>query len=276
MLSQKGAIANRFAFIIMAFLRNVRKKLKAGKYQIRRQSPQREILDILIAGGVIIHKLSIPEGLTIAVVQEILNRHPCLQGQKIQDLQEGSILPGTYFFGDGKTRGEMLAMMSAKLGSLLDSLMARHTLPVPLTKSEIVVLASIVEKETAREEERPLVACVFFNRLKIGMRLQADPTVIYGMTLGKCKMARPLTRKDWQFDSPFNTYLHKGLPPAPICCPGESSIRAVFCAAQSGALYFVASPAGGWHNFSGDLAAHNRNVRDRTSPNRCNVRGGTR
>jgi UPF0755 protein len=258
-LLEKGVITNRFTFFILIVLKNARKKLKAGVYQIRKSPSQNELLEILIAGTAIVHKISIPEGVTAAVMRDIVNNHPCLHGPKVQNLAEGSVLPGTYFFPQEKTKREILVMMTEKLDALLDGLIAQYPLPVPLTKSEIVVLASIVEKETGEEREKPLIASVFFNRLKLGMRLQADPTVIYGITLGTRKMDRQLTREDWQIDSPFNTYKYKGLPPTPICCPGESTIRALFTASPSDQLFFVVSPSGG-HCFSKKLHEHNRNV----------------
>jgi UPF0755 protein len=256
-LYKKKVIENKFFFFVLAFFKDVRKKLKSGKYQMPMNVPLVKILNILVEGKSITHKISIPEGITSKKVLQITNSHPCLSGEEIKELEEGGILPGTYFFSDKELKENIIKRMKASLKVFLDKLFKKYVSPPQnLSCEKVVILASIIEKETSIPEEKSIISGVFFNRMKIGMRLQADPTVIYGIKLKQGKLGRALTRKDLKFKSPYNTYINKGLPPTPICCPGEESIKAVFNAAPSNFLYFVAYKKGR-HVFSRNLREHN-------------------
>jgi UPF0755 protein len=179
---------------------------------------------------------------------------------EIPDFGEGEILPETYTFMKGETRENIVNQAKKALEDTIKEIWAQRAENLPLkTPQELLILASIVEKETGLPDERDMVASVFVNRLKIGMRLQTDPTVIYAITQGKSELGRPLYKKDLSFDSPYNTYLYEGLPPTPICAAGKEAIYAAAHPLNTDYLYFVASGNGG-HNFAKSLSEHNKNV----------------
>ncbi len=212
-------------------------------------------LDILRHARPVQHDLTIPEGLTAAQIAELIARAPILEGGF--DLpREGAILPETYAFERGATRAALIARMEAAMQRTLATVWASRDPSVPLTSpAQLLVMASIVERETALANERPLVAEVFLNRLRAGMRLQSDPTVAYGASGGLGVLPRPLTRNDLAQPNPYNTYAIAGLPPGPIAAPGVAALNAVAHPAQGGLLYFVANGTGG-HAFASTLAEH--------------------
>jgi UPF0755 protein len=174
---------------------------------------------------------------------------------------EGSLLPETYKVPRSMSRAKLVAQMSRAQKSVIDELWPKRQAGLPIkSQQEAIILASIVERETAMAEERPLVAAVFVNRLKKRMRLQSDPTIIYGLVGGQGKLGRPIRRSEIRRHTPYNTYRIKALPPTPIANPGRAAIAAVLNPADSQALYFVADGTGG-HVFANTLAEHNRNVR---------------
>jgi UPF0755 protein len=257
-LCTAGVISSPLCFVVLAFIRGCHTKVQAGEYSFPVSTSLWSVLTLLASGAVVLHRIVIPEGVTIRSVLEITNAHPCLCGPSVGALPEGTILPGTYFFS-GKTRRErIIGRMQNGLNGLLSRLDVAKA-PLGLSIGEIITLASIVEKETDRSTERSLIASVFLNRLRINMRLQADPTVIYAIESKFGKLNRPLCKQDLKFDSPYNTYRHAGLPPTPICCPGKEAIKSIFYAKPSKFLYFVATPKGG-HEFSETLQEHNRSV----------------
>ena len=234
--------------------------LKAGEFAIPARASIRQVLDILRSGKAIIHKVTIPEGFSTIQVIERLRKHPDLQGQITNIPPEGSLLPETYVFQRGTTRDEILARMQKAQKELLDELWPRRAADLPFkTRREAIILASIVEKETGVAAERPRVAAVFINRLKRHIRLQSDPTIIYGITRGK-PLGRPIRKSDIAARTPWNTYQMDGLPRTPIANPGRASIAAVLNPAQTDDIYFVADGTGG-HVFANTLEAHNKNVR---------------
>jgi UPF0755 protein len=278
LLFEKGLVSNRLSFILRAFMLGGVGRLQAGEYLIPKNILLSALVNMLINGIVLVHRVQIPEGFTAQLALERINSHHKLSGSPLTTIQEGSILPGTIFFsGSGVTRQKVVTMLKAgqqKLLRRLDSLyptalrttagQQRPRPSVRLSKHEIIILASIVEKETNVAEEKCAIAEVFLNRLELRMPLGADPTIIYAI---ERETGRPLDRllckSDLAFASPYNTYKNRGLPPGPICCPGEESIEAVFKALttkSSGMLYFVVAPDGArGHVFSKNLQEHNKN-----------------
>ncbi|NQV55790.1 MAG: endolytic transglycosylase MltG [Rhodospirillales bacterium] len=234
--------------------------LRAGEFAIPKKSSAKDVLSILRYAKTVVRRLTIAEGLS---AQEVLVRVLAaegLQGTLSRPLGDGEALPETYHYSYGDSRDEIVDRMRQAMQQIISQSWARRRSDLPLaTPMEALILASIVEKETGRAEERGRVAGVFINRLKKGMRLQSDPTVVYAMTGGARTLDRSLTRADLKFASPFNTYLYKGLPPGPISNPGAAAIEATLNPMPTDELYFVADGKGG-HAFAATLRQHNRNV----------------
>lgn len=234
-------------------------KLKAGEYAIPSAASMADIADILISGKSIEHKLTAAEGLTVRMIYDLVKADPVLMGDAGAVPVEGSLLPETYLFTRGTTREELIARMMKAEDDLIVKLWAGRAKDLPISRPlDAIVLASIVEKETALPAERPRIAAVFLNRLRRGMKLQSDPTVIYGLTRGY-PLDRGIRQSELARPTPYNTYVIAGLPPGPICNPGRDSIEAVLHPAQSDDLYFVADGGGG-HVFSATVAQHRKNV----------------
>ncbi len=258
-----------FKFIVYGT--NNWRQLKAGEYFIPPSVTPAQLIHILKSGEVILHPITVIEGETSSHVIQKLNNDSRFQG--ICEIPpEGSLLPETYHFPRGTERCKIVERMKQSMEIVLSDQWAQRS-PNHLLQSpeELLVLASIVEKETALAQERPMVAAVFLNRLKIGMPLQADPTVLYGLTKGKKEFGRALNREDLLNPSPYNTYLHKGLPPSAIGNPGLGSLKAAAQPALVDYLYFVANGLGG-HIFATTLESHQKNhadwrkMRDRKTP----------
>jgi peptidoglycan lytic transglycosylase G len=261
-LEKDGIISSRWAFVAgyMYLTRGGRipgMDLKAGEYEIEKGASMRQVIDKLIEGKSVLYTVTIPEGLTSQQAVERLRSEPMLTGDITQVPAEGTLLPDTYSFTKGADRQEVLQRMAKAQDKVLATLWENRQQDLPVkTVGEALVLASIVEKETGRADERDKVAAVFVNRLRKGMRLQSDPTIIYGLVKGQGKLGRPLTKTDIASKTEYNTYHIKGLPPGPICNPGRAAIAAVLKPATTDALYFVADGTGG-HKFSKTLKEHN-------------------
>ena len=259
-LERDGVIDDSLIFRLVVRLKRVTRELKAGEYLFPAAASMRGVVNILLKGETVARRLTVPEGMTSTQVAALVEEAPGLVGRLEAVPAEGSLLPETYHYARGDRRVDMIARMRAALKTTLDELWPKRAPNLPLEKpTEAMILASIVEKETAVAEERPIVASIFINRLRAGMRLQSDPTVAYGITGGARPLGRPLTRADLRTKTPYNTYLIDGLPPGPIANPGRASIEAVLNPAQTDYLYFVADGDGG-HAFAKTLDEHNRNV----------------
>lgn len=236
--------------------------LKAGEYSVRAGASMRDVMETLQSGRSLAYSLTIPEGLTVAQAWERIAANEILEGEMPAEMPaEGSLVADTQRVERGMTRAEVVAKMLGDQKRLVESIWERRRPDLPIkTIEEFVTLASIVEKETGRADERPRVASVFINRLQKGMRLQSDPTIIYGVFGGKGKPAdRPIYRSDIDRPTPYNTYRIDGLPPTPIANPGKAALEAVANPSQTDDLYFVADGSGG-HAFATTLDEHNENV----------------
>ena len=260
-LESNGIISNGRIFALMAQITGQRTRLKAGEYAFPKAASMRDVMALIASGKAVTYKLSIPEGFTSEMAVARVNANEVLTGPPAAVPPEGSIMPDTYVFRRGMTRQKLVEDMQTMQSRLLEELWAKRV-PSPLieTPEQAVTLASIVEKETAVPEERPVIASVFMNRLKKGMRLQSDPTIIYGIVGGKGRLDRSLTRADIETTTPYNTYRIKGLPPGPIANPGRAALEAVLNPQPTDYIYFVADGSGG-HAFAVTLEEHNRNVR---------------
>jgi UPF0755 protein len=258
-LDKQGAIpGSAGTYRVMAKLFGSSDPIQAGEFEIRKGMGGAAILDLLQHGRPVQRLITVTEGMPAIIVAEKLAGNPYLTGP-LPDIAEGSLLPDSYGYRRGQTRAELVRRMQSAMARTLDALWPKRSLACPLiSKEQAVTLASIVEKETAKPAERPMIAGVYCNRLDIGMKLDADPTFIYPITKGKPLGRRPL-RSEVHAKNAYNTYEMAGLPPGPIANPGEASIAAVLHPAQTKALYFVADGTGG-HVFANTLAEHNANV----------------
>ncbi len=238
----------------------VSRSLKAGEYEVGAAVTVEELLHKLQSGKTFMRRVSIPEGYSVLELEKLLLGSFGLDTSDMVLPAEGSILPETYFYNRGENANTLIRRMKASMDEVLAEAWSSRADGLPLASEyQVRVLASIVEKETGVAEERPLVAAVFLNRLKKNMRLQSDPTVIYGIT-GGLPLGRAITREDLREETPYNTYRVGGLPPTPIANPGRASIEAVLKPASVTYLYFVADGTGG-HSFANTLSEHNKNVR---------------
>jgi len=259
-LEENGVVRSALVFNIGVRLMSGGQPLHAGEFRFPTAASPRGAMQVLIEGKSVLHRLTVAEGLTTRQIFAQLDANPLLDGPLPPLLPEGVLLPETYFFVLDDSRGALVQRMREDMSEALIGLWARHDKSLPLAAAqEALILASIIEKETGQKDERARVAAVFLNRLKKGMPLQSDPTVIYALTLGKAPLGRGLTQADLRTESPFNTYVVTGLPPAPIANPGLAALRAVMHPVSSSELYFVADGSGG-HAFAKTLAEHNRNV----------------
>ena len=234
---------------------------KAGEYEFAAGSSLIDVLRKIKTGRTLFYKVSMPEGFTSWQVMERLKANEVLVGEIKNPPAEGELLPDTYLFNRGGTRQSIIDQMTTAQKKFIEKLWPTRAEGLPLkTPEEALILASIVEKETGQADERAQVAAVFVNRLRRGMRLQSDPTIIYGITRGQGKLDRPIRRSDIRQKTDYNTYQIDGLPPTPIANPGRASIEAVLNPVETEHLYFVADGTGG-HVFARTLAEHNANVR---------------
>jgi UPF0755 protein len=260
MLAAEGVIGSAALFRIGARYASQDAVVRYGEYAVPAGASMAEIYDILISGRTVQHPLTVPEGLTSWEVAALVNGSELLSGDLVEPPPEGTLAPDTYFLSRGDGRAELLARMRSRQVRILEEAWAARAEDIAIgSPEEALILASLIEKETAVDAERTRVSAVFHNRLRRGMRLQTDPTIIYGLTEGRGPLGRALTRRDIAGPTRWNTYVIDGLPPTPIANPGRASIEAALRPAESDELYFVADGTGG-HAFARTLEEHNRNV----------------
>ena len=248
-------------FIAGARLTGRHRRMRAGEYAFPRAISMVDAIALLESGETVKRRVTIAEGLTTAQIFAVVAGAHGLAGDLPPLPGEGTLLPETYFYSYGDERRDIVARMQRAMSTALDELWRKRAPDIVIrSAADALVLASIIEKETGIDGERARISAVFHNRLRRRMRLDSDPTVIYAITGGLRPLDRPLTRRDLQTKSPYNTYLNRGLPPGPIASPGRASIAAALDPADTNDLYFIADGTGG-HVFAKTLSEHNRNVR---------------
>ncbi|MEL7430118.1 MAG: endolytic transglycosylase MltG, partial [Pseudomonadota bacterium] len=261
-LLSNGVIDNDMIFRAWVRAYQAQGSLRAGEYLFEPEMSMLDVMETIRSGKGILHKVSIPEGWTVFQVFERLRENQILEGDLPEEMPaEGSLMPDTYPFQRGTTRVEVIERMKKAQSDFLAEVWERRIDGLPIsTPEEMVILASIVEKETGKADERPRVASVFINRLNKGMRLQSDPTILYGIFGGEGKPSdRPIFKSDIETPTPYNTYTIPALPPGPIANPGRASLEAVANPSRTEDLFFVANGTGG-HAFAKTLDEHNQNV----------------
>ncbi len=259
-LERAGVIDSSIWFSAMTLIDGSRGALKRGEYAFKAGVSLRQVEAELVAHKVVLHSLTIPEGLTSDQVVQRLRDSDVLVGDIKEPPREGSILPETYKFARGETRQAILTVMEKAQTKAVDEIWAKRASDLPIkSPGEMVTLASIVEKETGKADERPLVAGVFINRLRRHMKLESDPTIVYGLVFGKGTLGHSISKVELQQATPYNTYIISGLPPGPICNPGKAALEAVANPSTTKDVYFVADGTGG-HAFAETLDQHLKNV----------------
>ena len=260
-LQREGVIDNnRWAFIGSVFALKARSELKPGEYLFQKNASLRDVIGTIVEGKVVQHAVTIPEGLTSEQIMARLSESDIFSGSVREVPREGTLLPETYKFPRGTPREQVIARMQQAQKRVVSEIWERRNPDIPIrTAEQLVVLASIVEKETGKADERSRVAAVFVNRLRQKIKLQSDPTIIYGLVGGKGTLGRPIKRSEIQQPSPYNTYVIDGLPPGPIANPGRASLEAAANPARTRDLFFVADGTGG-HAFSDTYDQHQKNV----------------
>src|ERR1700753_199844 len=261
LLQREGVIDNnRWAFIGSVFALKARSELKPGEYQFQKNASLRDVIGTIVEGKVVQHAITVPEGLTSEQIVARLSENDIFSGSVRELPREGTLLPETYKFPRGTPRDQVIARMQQAQKRVLGEIWERRNPDIPIKSPEqLVTLASIVEKETGKADERSRVAAVFVNRLRQKIKLQSDPTIIYGLVGGKGTLGRPIKRSEIQQPSPYNTYVVDGLPPGPIANPGRASLEAAAHPARTRDLFFVADGTGG-HSFSDTYDQHAKNV----------------
>ncbi len=259
-LVQDGVVDRPILLMASIYINGVSAKIKAGEYMFKQKASLEEVIGTLTEGKAILQSIMIKEGLTSQQIVDHLKESDLLSGEITAVPPEGTLLPETYKFSRGMNRQQLLDRMMQDQARVVKELWARRVAGLPIqSPAEMVVLASIVEKETGKADERSRVARVFLNRLDRKMRLQSDPTIIYGLVGGKGSLGRAITRSDIESQTPYNTYVIPALPPAPIGNPGRAALEAVINPSQTKELYFVADGTGG-HVFAESYEQHQRNV----------------
>ncbi|TKT73039.1 endolytic transglycosylase MltG [Afipia massiliensis] len=260
-LQRNGVItADRWTFIGSVLALNARSGLKSGEYLFQKNASLRDVIGTIVEGKVVQHSITIPEGLTSEQIVARLQENDIFAGSLKEQPREGTLLPDTYNFPRGTPRDQVIHRMQQAQKKVLAEVWARRNPDIPVRSPEqLVTLASIVEKETGRADERSRVAAVFTNRLRQRIKLQSDPTIIYGLVGGKGTLGRPIKRSEITQPSPYNTYVIDALPPGPIANPGRASLEATANPARTRDLFFVADGTGG-HSFTETYDQHQKGV----------------
>src|SRR3954471_11659557 len=260
-LQREGVIDNnRWAFIGSVIALKARSELKPGEYSFQKNASLRDVIGTIVEGKVVQHAVTIPEGLTSEQIVARLSDNDIFAGSVREIPREGTLLPATYKFPPGTTRDQVIQRMQQAQKRVLAEIWERRNPEIPIkTPEQLITLASIIEKETGKADERSRVAAVFVNRLRQRIKLQSDPTIIYGLVGGKGTLGRPIKRSEIQQPSPYNTYVVDGLPPGPIANPGRASLEAAANRPRARDLYCVADGSGG-HAFTETYDQHQKNV----------------
>jgi UPF0755 protein len=260
-LQREGVIdVNPWAFIGSVFALKASSELKPGEYSFQKNASLRAVIGTIVEGKVVQHAVTIPEGLTSEQIVARLSENEIFSGSVKEMPREGTLLPETYKFPRGTTREQVIQRMQQTQKRVLAEIWERRNQEIPVrTPEQLITLASIIEKETGKADERSRVAAVFVNRLRQKIKLQSDPTIIYGLVGGKGTLGRPIKRSEIQQPSPYNTYVVDGLPPGPIANPGRASLEAAANPARTRDLFFVADGTGG-HTFTETYDQHQKNV----------------
>ncbi|MGJ4900521.1 endolytic transglycosylase MltG [Bradyrhizobium sp. HKCCYLS2058] len=260
-LAREGVIdVNPWIFIGGVYALKASSDLKPGEYAFQKNASLRDVIGVIVEGKVVQHSVTVPEGLTSEQIVARLSENEIFTGSVREIPREGTLLPETYKFPRGTSRDQVVQRMQQAQKRVLAEIWERRSPDLPVrTPEQLVTLASIVEKETGKPDERSRVAAVFVNRLKQRIKLQSDPTIIYGLVGGKGTLGRPIKRSEITQPSPYNTYVIEGLPPGPISNPGRASLEATANPARTRDLYFVADGTGG-HAFTETYDLHQKNV----------------
>ena len=260
LLETSGVISNPLLMSTALFVEGTRSKLRAGEYLFKQSASLQDVMDTMVSGRQVLHAFTVPEGLTSEQIVNRLRDNDVLSGDVREMPKEGTLLPDTYKVARSDTRSAVVRKMQEDQRKLVEQVWARRSPDLPIkTPFELVTLASIVERETGKADERPRVAGVFINRLNKRMRLQSDPTIVYGLVQGRGTLGRGILRSELDKWTPYNTYQIDGLPPGPIANPGRAALEAVANPSRTADLYFVADGTGG-HVFAASLEEHQRNV----------------
>ncbi|NRB11244.1 MAG: endolytic transglycosylase MltG [Rickettsiaceae bacterium] len=260
LLAENKVIKYPYLFEVLATIYAKINVPKSGEYKFTIGMSPYQVLRTLASGKSVIHRLFIPEGYIVSQITEQILNEERLVGRINSNIPEGCLMPSTYFYSYGDLRDNLIDQMRNNMSHVLDELTPKLAKNSPIkNRKQLLILASIIEKEAGNNAEKPIIASVFINRLRKGMKLQADPTTAYAITEGKYKLKRRLLRSDLKIESDYNTYHIYGLPKGAICCPGRKSLEAVVFPAKTNYLYFVVSGNGG-HNFATTLKQHNINI----------------
>lgn len=261
-LGKEHIVRNPTTFLyISQLVKGYNPTVRYGEYFFEKNISYYKIMHKMVKGYVFFRKVTLFEGISVNSAIKIVEKSPGLIGDVPASVPEGSLLPETYFYSYNDTKASTIRRMQSSMQKTMDELWEKRDPSIPIrNKAEAIILASIVEKETGLASERGMVASVFLNRLKKGMKLQSDPTIIYSFTLGNKALERPIRKSDINNNSRYNTYNVYGLPPTPICNPGLASLKAVLNPPKTDYLYFVASGYNGGHVFASNIADHNQNV----------------
>ena len=260
LLVREGVIDQPWTFVGGVIVLKARDELKFGEYQFPKQASLHDVISTIVEGKVVLHQISVPEGLTSEQIVQRLLDMDILNGNIREVPREGSLLPESYKFTRGTPREQVIQRMQQGQRRVLQEIWDHRMADLPLKSPEqLVTLASIIEKETSRPEERTRVAAVFVNRLKQKIKLQSDPTIIYGLVGGKGTLGRPIMESEIRQPTPYNTYVIEGLPPGPIANPGRASLEAAANPARTKEIFFVADGTGG-HAFAENYDQHQKNV----------------
>ncbi len=265
LLEKEGIISQEYLFFLYKKLFFYKSNIRAGEYEFSASQSIKNVAQKLVTGDVLYRKITIPEGLTNFQIIKIIESHEGLNGEIEDMIEEGSMFPDTYYYTYGESKKHLIQTMQNRMNKIVRALSNQiNTRDLINDEKKLIILASIIEKEAKLDEEKPIIASVFLNRLRIGMMLQSDPTALYAVTQGGAlELNRRPNKEDMKIDSPYNTYITKGLPPGPIGSPGAKSLEAAISPAKTRYLYFYLCGHQGAHKFASTYKEHLQNIKSR-------------